>query len=102
MTRGQQGPPAATYSVFDGMIGEREMGVADWPATQLYQESRSVFGMIVQCDPDSANGIWVGSATGQWLHLRAGESLTIPICDPSMIYVEGDGGQATVNWMAML
>ena len=102
MTRGQQGPPQGTYSTFTNMIGEREMGVPAIPGVPIFQQSRSVFQVMVQCDPDSANPIRVGGPTGQWIALVAGAALTIPINDVNNVYVHGDGGPATINWMAMV
>jgi hypothetical protein len=101
MARGVQGPLQAVTETFDGTIGEYNQAFADFPPTQLTTDEINCFQILIQCDPASAANAIVGNATGQYIALRPGESLTLPIGDPSDVYIQGDVGIATVNWMAV-
>lgn len=102
MTKAQQGPLQGMYSTFDRMLGEQEMGVAAWPPVPIYQEHRSIYLVLVQCDPDTQVNVRVGYQGRQPIVLRPGESITIPIGDLNQVYVHGDGGASVINWLAML
>jgi len=83
------------------MFGETDMGIANWPPVPIYQEARNIFAVLVQCATASANNIRVGYADQQPIELRPGESITLPVGNLALVYVQGDGGAATINWLAM-
>lgn len=55
--------------------------------------------VLVQNDPDNTVDILIGDATSQVIQLAPGQSITIPINDPSEIQVKTVSGTATTNFI---
>jgi hypothetical protein len=101
MTKPIRGAVQRTANAFDNMITDR-VTLAGGPAgTALADVPTAILEVIVQNSPNSANVVQVGNATGQFVELTAGQSITIPINDLSLVYVSSPAGAATVNWIAM-
>jgi len=55
--------------------------------------------LLLQSDPDNATNVIVGDANSQTIVLTPGQSLTLPILSPGLIYVKMASGTGTVNWL---
>ncbi len=56
--------------------------------------------VLVQSDPANTTNMLVGSSAGQYIKLTPGQSITIPIISPSLIYVKMASSTGTANFLA--
>jgi hypothetical protein len=98
MTKIQRGAVIRTTNAFDGLrSGTLTATVAP---VALSSDNVPVMEIIVQNDPDSGEAAFVGDSRSQNYQLNAGVSVTIPVCDLSLVYVRSAAGAAIVNWLA--
>jgi hypothetical protein len=57
--------------------------------------------VLVQNDPGSSNNLYVGNSTAQPINLKPGQAITIACSNLNLIYTKGNGGSATVNYLAI-
>jgi len=98
MTKLQRGAVLRTANAWDNFT------VATLTATAvqvaLDASPTPIMEVIIQNDPDSGEAAFVGNRFGQYFQLSAGASVTIPVCDLSLVYVRSAAGTAIINWMA--
>ncbi len=58
-----------------------------------------VWECTIQNDPDNTIDIFVGDSASQPMEIVPGNSMTIPIQDPSTIFVVADSGTPTINFL---
>jgi len=63
--------------------------------------SVTVTTVLVQADPDNTVSVFVGNAASQSVELVPGQGETLPVNDPSLIYIQSAGGAGRVNWHAV-
>lgn len=63
-------------------------------ATQACRE------VLIQNDAANAGNLLIGNASGQYVAITPGQSITFPIFSLSLIYVKMSAGTGTVNWIA--
>lgn len=56
--------------------------------------------VLVQSDPANTTNMKVGSSTDQFVVLTPGQSITIPIFSPTLIFVKMASGTGTANWLS--
>jgi len=98
MTKLQRGAVLRTANAWDDF--RSGTATAAVGGTALSSVHYPIMEVIVQNDPDSGEAVFVGNATGQYFQLVAGASVTVPVCDLSLVYVKSAAGTATVNWLA--
>lgn len=99
MTKIERGAVTRTANAWDDFrSGTVAAGAA---AVPLVADSMPIMEVIVQNAAASASTILVGNVARQNFEVAAGASVTVPVCDLSLVYVKtGPGGSATVNWLA--
>ena len=97
MTKIERGSVTRTANAWDNFNSGTL--IATGPPVALAAASTPIIEVIVQNDPDSAEAVYVGTAFGQHFQLEAGSSLTVPVCDLSLVYVSSAGGTARVNYL---
>jgi hypothetical protein len=101
MTKKQRGAILRTGGAYDS-LDARTMSVGIGAATPLWQGHYECIEVIVQNGASGGqNTVLVGNANRQTFELASGASLTIPICDASLVYINSPNGTATINWIAM-
>lgn len=99
MTKIERGAVTRTANAWDDFRSGTVAAAA--AAVPLVGDSMPIMGAIVQNAAASASTIFVGNANRQDFEVVAGASVTVPVCDLSLIYAKtGPGGSATVNWLA--
>jgi len=53
----------------------------------------------MQSDPANLVNILYGGANAQYVVLTPGQSATIPVINPSVIFVKTASSTATINWI---
>jgi hypothetical protein len=61
--------------------------------------SQSCISVLVQNDPGSSNNLLVGGSGGQYINLKAGQAITVNCSNLNMVYITGNGGNATCNYL---
>src|SRR5947209_17173130 len=56
--------------------------------------------VLVQCDPDNSNDLFVGDGGSQPLQLKPGQAARFEIVDAALLYVAAAGGTQRANWVA--
>lgn len=56
--------------------------------------------VIVQSDPANTTNLKVGSSLAQHVVLTPGQSINVPVINPTLIYVVMVSGTGTVNWFS--
>lgn len=56
--------------------------------------------VLIQNDAANAGNLLIGNATGQFVAITPGQSLTFPIFSLSLVYIKMSAGTGTVNWLA--
>lgn len=72
-----------------------------FPATPVWQEQKPILEVLLQNDPISTVNIVVGNASGSYVAITPGQSITVPINDLNDVWAGTLGGSATLNWIAM-
>lgn len=74
----------------------------DTGAEQLTTTSSNCRAVVVQADPDNTDHVLLGDVNNQTIQLEPGDSITLPVRDPSIIYVQGGSNNQTVNYLLIL
>lgn len=98
MTKIERGAVIRTANAWDNFSTNTVTAAA--AATQLAAAHTPIMEVLIQNDPDSGEALFVGNQFGQYYQLSAGASVTIPVCDLSLVYVRSAGGTAVANWIA--
>jgi hypothetical protein len=98
MTKIQRGAVIRTANAWDGLRSGTQ--TATTTPAPLSTGHLPIMEVIVQNDPDSSVSAFVGDARNQEFQLVAGASVTVPVCDLTLVYVRTESGTATVNWLA--
>lgn len=56
--------------------------------------------VIIQSDPANTTNMKVGSALAQYLILTPGQSINVPVINPTLVYAVMVSGTGTINWFA--
>jgi hypothetical protein len=56
--------------------------------------------VIVQSDPANTTNMLIGSSLSQFLVLTPGQSINVPVINPTLIYAVMVSGTGTINWFA--
>jgi hypothetical protein len=98
MTKIQRGAVLRIANAWDnftvGTVTATQLGNA------LAARPTAIMEVIVQNDPDSGEAAFVGNPFNQLFQLAVGVSVTVPVCDLSLVYVRSAAGTAVINWMA--
>jgi hypothetical protein len=98
MTKIQRGAVIRTANAWDNFtVGTTTATIL---SNALAGSPTAILEVLVQNDPDSGESAFVGNPFNQHFELVAGASVTIPVCDLSLVYVRSAAGTATINWMA--
>ena len=73
--------------------------VGEVAAEPLDSYAENIQEVILQAHPDNADDILVGDVHAQEFRLLAGASMTIPVIDPTLIYLRSASGNNDVNWV---
>jgi hypothetical protein len=57
--------------------------------------------VLVQADPATTHNLLVGDSNSQPINLAAGQAISIPCSNTNLVYVNGNGGSAIANWLAI-
>lgn len=57
--------------------------------------------MFIQSDPDNTVDVFIGGSAGQPIQLQPGQSMTLRINNPAVIYGKSASGTATVNFLVV-
>jgi hypothetical protein len=98
MTNIQRGAVLRTANAWDGLRSGTITATAT--AQPLSADHLPIMEVIVQNDPDGQTAVFVGDRRYQYYQLNGGASVTVPVCDLSLVYVRTAAGTATVNWLA--
>lgn len=98
MTRIIRGSVIRTANAWDGLRSGTQ--TATTTAAPLATDNLPIMEVIVQNDPDDQTAVFVGDRRNQYFQLVAGASVTVPVCDLSLVYVRTESDTATVNWLA--
>jgi hypothetical protein len=63
--------------------------------------SQTCISVLVQADPGNSNNLLIGDANSQPINLLAGQGVTIACSNINKVYVAGNGGNATANWLVI-
>lgn len=69
-------------------------------AGALSTTTQNIREVLVQSDPTNTTNVLVGSSDAQEVVLTPGQSITIPICSLSLVYVKMASSTGTINWLA--
>ena len=98
MTKLQRGAVLRTANAWDNFSTNTLIATA--APVALADTPTPIMEVIVQNDPGQGETAYVGNAFGQYYQLVTGSSVTIPVCDLSLVYVTSVGGTAVINWIA--
>lgn len=100
MTKIQRGAVIRTANAWDNFIVGTTTATVLGNSLHVAGGEQRIMEVIVQNDPDSGESAFVGNPFNQHFELVAGASVTVPVCDLSLVYVRSAAGTATINWMA--
>lgn len=87
-------------SYVSGRLFAGEKTGIDTNAGALSTTTTGIREVLVQSDPANTTNLLVGNSTAQEVVLTPGQSITIPICSLSLIYVKMASGTGVANWLA--
>jgi len=98
MTKIERGAVIRTANAWDNFaVGRLAATIAPVP---LATAPTPIMEVIVQNNPGGQESAYVGNVYGQPFVLTAGSSVTIPVCDLSLVYVTSVSGTVVINWLA--
>lgn len=99
MTERTAGPVGKSSGYYDTILSDSVVLSDVVPGVPLSTTPVSIFEVLVQNDPGSANNAFVGGPNGQTIVLTAGNHIIIPANNLNIVYVRS--ASATVNYLAM-
>jgi len=72
-------------------------GVAGTPLSTTHA---AILEVMIQCNPDSLESVFVGNQYGQNFEVVAGGYVVVPVNDLNTVYIRSAAGTGTYNYIA--
>jgi len=98
MTKIERGPVIRVANAWDDIAVAA--GTAAVAGTPLSVPHAAILEVMIQCNPDSLESVFVGNQHGQNFEVVAGDYVVVPVNDLSTVYVRSAAGTGTYNYIA--